>query len=46
MNKQKYKTRELTIASIKAVDGKTAVPPGTYRPTDPIDLDTLLHLTP
>ena len=35
-----------TTESIKAVDGKTAVPPGTYKPTAEIPFAILLHLTP
>mmetsp|Transcript_3742 Transcript_3742/g.15167 ORF Transcript_3742/g.15167 Transcript_3742/m.15167 type:complete len:204 (+) Transcript_3742:969-1580(+) len=33
-------------ASMSAVDGSTAVPPGTYRPTAPMGRLTRLHLTP
>ena len=33
-------------ANMSAVVGNTAVPPGTYKPTDPIGLATLRHLTP
>lgn len=31
---------------MRAVEGNTAVPPGTYRPTEEILLATRLHLTP
>ena len=34
------------MASISAVEGSTAVPPGTYRPTAPMGLETRRHLTP
>jgi len=35
-----------TTASINADEGKTAVPPGTYSPTELMHLVILLHLTP